>query len=69
MTPEGEASLRNEVLLGTPERVAERIRSFDEAAGGGLHFIADLYWPGMEPSAQREAMRIFAEDVAPIVRS
>jgi len=33
-----------------------------------LHFIADLYWPGMDPQLQREAMRIFAEEVAPLLR-
>jgi len=53
---------------GTPGDVADRIRTYEDAAGAELHFIADLYWPGMDPSVQRETMRIFAEDVAPQLR-
>jgi alkanesulfonate monooxygenase SsuD/methylene tetrahydromethanopterin reductase-like flavin-dependent oxidoreductase (luciferase family) len=68
MTAEEEAALRDEIVLGTPREVAGRIRAYEEAAGTELHFIADLYWPGMEPSLQREAMRIFAEEVAPLLR-
>jgi alkanesulfonate monooxygenase SsuD/methylene tetrahydromethanopterin reductase-like flavin-dependent oxidoreductase (luciferase family) len=68
MTAEQEASLRDEIVLGTPREVADRIRACEEAAGTELHFIADLYWPGMEPSLQRETMRIFAEEVAPLLR-
>jgi alkanesulfonate monooxygenase SsuD/methylene tetrahydromethanopterin reductase-like flavin-dependent oxidoreductase (luciferase family) len=67
-TPEDEASLRREILLGTPEEVADRIRAFERAAESELHFVADLYWPGMDPATQREAMRVFAEDVAPLLR-
>jgi alkanesulfonate monooxygenase SsuD/methylene tetrahydromethanopterin reductase-like flavin-dependent oxidoreductase (luciferase family) len=63
-----EAELRESMLLGTPEQVAERIDAFREAAGGDLHFIARLYWPGMDPALQREAMAVFAEDVLPRVR-
>jgi alkanesulfonate monooxygenase SsuD/methylene tetrahydromethanopterin reductase-like flavin-dependent oxidoreductase (luciferase family) len=63
-----EAELRDAMLLGTPEQVAERIDAFREAAGGDLHFIARLYWPGMDPALQREAMAVFAEDVLPRVR-
>jgi hypothetical protein len=33
-----------------------------------VHFIADLYWPGMDPEVQRETMRIFAAEVAPLLR-
>jgi alkanesulfonate monooxygenase SsuD/methylene tetrahydromethanopterin reductase-like flavin-dependent oxidoreductase (luciferase family) len=55
-------------VLGTPEQVAERIDAFREAAGGDLHYIARLYWPGMDPALQREAMAVFAEQVLPRVR-
>jgi len=68
MTSEEEAALRGEIVLGTPGEVADRIQAYEEAAGTELHFIADLYWPGMEPSLQRETMRIFADDVAPLLR-
>ena len=41
---------------------------YGEAAGGDLHFVAQLYWPGMPYERQREAMRVFAERVAPLLR-
>ena len=63
-----EATLRDSTLLGTPEEVAERIRGFEEASGGGLHFVARLYYPGMDPALQREVLQLFAEEVAPLVR-
>ena len=68
MTSEEDEVLRQEIILGTPEHVAESIRAFQRAAGMDVHFVADLYWPGMDPLLQREAMRIFAEEVAPLLR-
>ena len=68
MTSEEDEVLRQEIILGTPEHVAESIRAFQRAAGMDVHFVADLYWPGMDPSLQHEAMRIFAEEVAPLLR-
>ena len=64
---EEEVALRDSVLLGTPKEVAERIRAYQEAAGGDLHFIARLYYPGMDPGMQRDVMHLFAEEVAPLV--
>jgi hypothetical protein len=55
-------------VIGRPDVVAERIAELRDAAGGDLHFIARLYWPGMEPGVQREAMAIFAEEVIPKLR-
>jgi alkanesulfonate monooxygenase SsuD/methylene tetrahydromethanopterin reductase-like flavin-dependent oxidoreductase (luciferase family) len=69
LTPESEAEIRRHALVGTPEQVAEGIRVYSEAAGGDLHFVAQLYWPGMPYQRQREAMRVFAELVAPLLRS
>lgn len=63
-----EVELRESIVLGTPEQVAERIDAFREAAGGDLHYIARLYWPGMDPALQREAMAVFAEQVLPRAR-
>jgi alkanesulfonate monooxygenase SsuD/methylene tetrahydromethanopterin reductase-like flavin-dependent oxidoreductase (luciferase family) len=63
-----DASLREEIVLGSPEAVAERIRSLADAAGGDLHYIARLYFPGMAPDVQREAMRVFAREVVPRLR-
>ena len=36
---------RVEMVLGTPEQVAERLRAYREAAGGRLHYIARLLLP------------------------
>jgi alkanesulfonate monooxygenase SsuD/methylene tetrahydromethanopterin reductase-like flavin-dependent oxidoreductase (luciferase family) len=68
LSRESEAEIRRHALVGTPEQVAEGIRAYNEAAGGDLHFVAQLYWPGMPYERQREAMRVFAERVAPLLR-
>jgi len=65
---EEEAALRDSVLVGSPAEVAERIRGFQQAAGGDLHFVARLSYPGMDPGVQRETMQLFAEGVAPLLR-
>ena len=67
-TPAETSALREEILVGTPEHVADRMRAYEEAAGREVHFMADLYWPGLDPKIQRETMRIFAAEVAPQVR-
>jgi alkanesulfonate monooxygenase SsuD/methylene tetrahydromethanopterin reductase-like flavin-dependent oxidoreductase (luciferase family) len=67
LTPESEAALRQHMVVGTPEQVAEGIRAYRDAAGDDLHYIAQLYWPGMPYERQREAMRVFAERVMPLL--
>jgi alkanesulfonate monooxygenase SsuD/methylene tetrahydromethanopterin reductase-like flavin-dependent oxidoreductase (luciferase family) len=67
LTPEAEAEIRQHALVGTPEQVAEGIRAYRDAAGDDLHFVAQLYWPGMPYERQLEAMRVFAEKVAPLL--
>jgi alkanesulfonate monooxygenase SsuD/methylene tetrahydromethanopterin reductase-like flavin-dependent oxidoreductase (luciferase family) len=68
LTPDLETELREQIVLGRPAEVAERIAEFQGAIGGDLHYIARLYWPGMESSVQREALAIFAEEVIPRLR-
>ena len=68
LTPESEAEIRRHALVGTPEQVAEGIRAYGKAAGGELHFVAQLYWPGMPYERQRDAMRVFAERETPLLR-
>jgi alkanesulfonate monooxygenase SsuD/methylene tetrahydromethanopterin reductase-like flavin-dependent oxidoreductase (luciferase family) len=63
-----EQELRDTIILGEPEAVAERIRAYADAAGGTLEYIARLYWPGMDLALQREAQAVFAQDVAPLLR-
>ncbi len=64
-----EKALRSIVLCGTPDDVAARIVELAGAAGPGLHFVARLYYPGMDVETMRRAARLFAERVAPAVRS
>ena len=68
LTRDDESSLRRSIVLGRPDDVAEQIAEIREAAGGELHYIARLYWPGIDPAVQREAMAIFAEEVVPKLR-
>lgn len=63
-----DTQLREQIVFGSPDEVAERIRALADAAGGDLHYIARLYFPGMPFDVQREALRIFAEEVAPQLR-
>jgi alkanesulfonate monooxygenase SsuD/methylene tetrahydromethanopterin reductase-like flavin-dependent oxidoreductase (luciferase family) len=60
--------LRGQIVFGDAGQVADQIRSFADAAGGDLHFIARLYWPGLEPDRQRALVRRFGEDVLPLLR-
>jgi alkanesulfonate monooxygenase SsuD/methylene tetrahydromethanopterin reductase-like flavin-dependent oxidoreductase (luciferase family) len=62
--------LRAGALVGTPGDVASTIAAYAAAAGGHpFHFIARLYWPGMDPAAMREALALYAEQVVPEVMS
>jgi alkanesulfonate monooxygenase SsuD/methylene tetrahydromethanopterin reductase-like flavin-dependent oxidoreductase (luciferase family) len=60
-----EAELRSLSAIGTPDAVAERILAFRDAAGENFHYIAEFYWPGLDPTVLREAMAVFAGEVIP----
>jgi alkanesulfonate monooxygenase SsuD/methylene tetrahydromethanopterin reductase-like flavin-dependent oxidoreductase (luciferase family) len=64
---EEEQSLRSQIVFGAAEEVAAQIRALAEAAGGDLHFIARLYWPGFTPERQRALLRRFASRVMPLL--
>ena len=68
LTGSEEAELREQILVGTPQEVAEGIGAFRRTVGDRVHFIARLYWPGLDPGVQREALELFAEDVMPLLR-
>ena len=60
--------MRDGIVLGTPEQVAEQIAALHDAVGAPLHYIARLYFPGMDNGVRDEAMRIFAEEVGPLLK-
>ncbi len=67
---ENRARLRAGALVGTSESVAESIAAYVDAAGEvPFHFIPRLYWPGMDPALQRDAMSVFAREVIGAVRN
>jgi alkanesulfonate monooxygenase SsuD/methylene tetrahydromethanopterin reductase-like flavin-dependent oxidoreductase (luciferase family) len=68
LTAEAEEALRSRMIIGLPEAVAEGIGRYRQAAGDDLHYVAQLYFPGMPFERQREALRVFAQDVAPLLR-
>jgi alkanesulfonate monooxygenase SsuD/methylene tetrahydromethanopterin reductase-like flavin-dependent oxidoreductase (luciferase family) len=62
--------LRVGALVGTVAEVADGIAAYAPAAGGHpFHFIARLYWPGMDPALMRQALAVFCEQVIPAVRA
>ena len=67
--PADESRLRSMVMAGTPDEVASQLARYEEVAGREIDLIARMYWPGMDPSMQREAMRIFASEVIPKLRT
>lgn len=67
-TPQQAESLRASALAGTPDYVVAQLRKYQEAAGVEFHYIARLYWPGMNQEKQREAMQVFAAEVIPQLR-
>ena len=70
ITPETAQKLSVGALVGSPEQVAERIAEYATASGDvRFEFIPRLYWPGMDPQLQREALRVFAEQVMPLLRA
>ena len=62
-----EDELRALCVLGRPQEVAERIAAFADAAGGNLHWSAELVWPGLDPGVLREAMHVLADEVRPLL--
>ena len=68
LSPGRADALRASCLAGTPDEVVEKLGKYREAAGIEFHYIARLYWPGMNQDMQREAMEVFAAEVIPQLR-
>jgi alkanesulfonate monooxygenase SsuD/methylene tetrahydromethanopterin reductase-like flavin-dependent oxidoreductase (luciferase family) len=56
------------LVAGSPERVAEQMLAYEQAAGGALSYTAEFCWPGLDRGVLAEAMTVFAERVLPLVR-
>lgn len=65
---ETEAHVRSITITGSPERIAEQLAAFRDAAGPGLHLVARNYLPGAGPALQRELLERFATEVVPLLR-
>jgi alkanesulfonate monooxygenase SsuD/methylene tetrahydromethanopterin reductase-like flavin-dependent oxidoreductase (luciferase family) len=68
LTAAYEQELRSSMVIGTPEQVAEELDAFREACGASFHYLARMYWPGLDPGFQRETIDVFAEEVMPRLR-
>jgi len=55
------ATLRRQLIYGTPERVAEVVAAFGEALGEGGQFIARSYYPGLSFEASVEMIELLGE--------
>jgi alkanesulfonate monooxygenase SsuD/methylene tetrahydromethanopterin reductase-like flavin-dependent oxidoreductase (luciferase family) len=69
LPPGEEAQLRSSLVRGTPDEVAGQIDEYRRAAGGDLHYIARLYFPGLPWEVQQRTLRLFAEQVIPRARA
>ncbi len=63
-----EATIRATMICGTPDEVAARIGEYADAAGDRFHFVARMYYPGMDPDMMAESTRLFARKVLPALR-
>jgi alkanesulfonate monooxygenase SsuD/methylene tetrahydromethanopterin reductase-like flavin-dependent oxidoreductase (luciferase family) len=69
LDPETEASLREAIIIGTPEEVAGRIRELAAIADTErFTFVGRHYFPGMDRAIMRKATRLFAEEIIPQLR-
>ncbi|WP_138005587.1 LLM class flavin-dependent oxidoreductase [Halalkalirubrum salinum] len=65
MTDERMAQLRAGAMVGNPEEVIERLRAYEEAVPGELHFLARMWHPGLPFEEQVAALKLFGEEVIP----
>lgn len=49
-----------EGLVGEPDELIEQLLALQAVTPNELHYVARLYWPGMDHALQLEAMEIFA---------
>lgn len=59
--------MKGRFFIGSPDEVTQDIIDICRPTGVN-HLIVSIHWPGMEIAAALDAMRLFAEEVAPRVR-
>ena len=69
MDPVTEQALRDRVMTGSAEQVADTILRFREAAGVPFDFVARSYFPDRPFAALSEQVHRIAEELAPLLRS
>jgi probable F420-dependent oxidoreductase len=58
---------RSRAFVGTPEQVAEHIRSFGDVLGNDGLFVFRGHLPGLDPAVQREAFDLLVNEVVPLL--
>jgi alkanesulfonate monooxygenase SsuD/methylene tetrahydromethanopterin reductase-like flavin-dependent oxidoreductase (luciferase family) len=56
-----ESWVRDISVVGTADRVAERIHEYADRVQGNLHFVARSYLPGLGAAQQRESAQALAQ--------
>lgn len=57
--------LRNGALVGDPNTIIERLRTYEAEVDGELHIIARMWHPLLDFETHAEAIRLFGEEVIP----
>lgn len=57
----GRKSIREGMILGTPEQVAEQVAKLREAVGENFHLIARSYWPGVPLEMSQRCIELLGE--------
>jgi alkanesulfonate monooxygenase SsuD/methylene tetrahydromethanopterin reductase-like flavin-dependent oxidoreductase (luciferase family) len=62
-----DADTRHRMLVGSPEEVAEGVRAYADVLGPNGVYVFRTWFPGLDPSIQREAFDILVEEVIPLI--
>lgn len=57
--------LRAGAMVGDSDSVVERLRAYEEAVPGELHFLARMWHPGLSFEEHADSIRRFGEEVIP----
>lgn len=63
-----EQQLRESVLVGPADLIADKLRELEARAGVPLHLVARSYFPGMGFSQQTEELQRIAGELVPLLR-